>query len=320
MPSVPGVLGGELKGAIQVHFVWPPEHGVLLKLSCVHRYVIGTGKYRSVNEKILWREERSIPSERISAGPIGSSIPVSFAIPVHGVESNIENPDDSMLWILEADAKVPGVNYRDVFEVPVFRTKDSPTKTLEQAQAAPFSAGIEEAPLQQPPHSRIVVGPAASGGTELNFPAGRNPGAAVGTTAFLLIWTGVVWLLVALKAPIFFPVFFGLFDILFFIIVLDLWLGTATVVIGAGSVTVRRGILGLGKRREFLCSEVNDIKMPIGMQSGGKTGTPYYNIKLSLLSGKELTVDENIKDKQEAEWLIAQITKSIGLKRQAVSA
>ncbi len=99
MSSVPGALGRELRGAIQVHFPWPPQHGVALKLSCAHRYVTGSGKSRSVNEKILWREEHTLPSEQIQAGPVGSTIPVVFPIPADGVETNVQNPDDSILWV-----------------------------------------------------------------------------------------------------------------------------------------------------------------------------------------------------------------------------
>ena len=97
--------------------------------------------------------------------------------------------------------------------------------------------------------------------------------------------------------------------------VLDLWLGTSTVVIGSGSVSVCRGFIGLGKRREYLCSEITDIKMPVGMQTGERVGTPYYNISLALLSGKNQVIVEAIKDKQEAEWLIEEMREAIGLKK-----
>ncbi len=88
------------------------------------------------------------------------------------------------------------------------------------------------------------------------------------------------------------------------------------MVISSSSVTVCRGIIELGKRRELPFSQITGIKMPIGMQSGQGSGTPYYNIAFGLSNGRDLTVAESIRDKQEAEWLIARMANSIGLKHR----
>ncbi|MGD0694701.1 MAG: hypothetical protein ABSB82_07580 [Terriglobia bacterium] len=103
-------------------------------------------------------------------------------------------------------------------------------------------------------------------------------------------------------------------DVILCIIVVFLWIGTSKVVIGSGRVRVHSGLLGIGPRREIPFSEIGSITMPVGMQSGGRSGTPYYDIKLKLTDGQEVTLASSIRNKLEAEWLIASIKSEIGLK------
>jgi hypothetical protein len=48
---------------------------------------------------------------------------------------------------------------------------------------------------------------------------------------------------------------------------------------------------------------VEDIQISIGMQSGGRSGTPYYNIELITNATKKLSLGRSIKDKRQADWL-----------------
>lgn len=77
---------------------------------------------------------------------------------------------------------------------------------------------------------------------------------------------------------------------------------------------VHNGILGIGPRREIPFSDIGSFTMPVGMQSGGRSGTPYYDIKLKLIAGKDVTLASGIRNKLEAEWLIARMESEMGLK------
>jgi hypothetical protein len=318
MSPPPGVIGGRLRGNIQARFSHGAAKGVQLKLSCVNRVVTGSGKNRSVWEKIRWREEQVIPPERLMPGPEGALIPVDFQIPNDALPCDNSNPNDSILWILEADADVPGVNYLDTFEVPVFRTKDSPALATPVDRSNAFAA-VPDGPAERPSGSKIIVQPSPAGGVMFKFPALRNPGAAFGTTAFFLIWSAVVWFLWT-HAPFFFTLIFGLFDALLLLIVLSLWLGSSVVTIEAGNVTVRGGLLSLGPRHVVPCSEISEIHIPIGMQMGNASGTPYYNIQLVCGDGRKITAGQSLRDKQEAEWLVAEMKKAAGLPAHASAA
>ena len=317
MSPPPGVIGGRLRGNIQARFPHGAANGVQLKLTCVNRVVTGSGKNQSAWEKIRWREQQTIAPERLMPGPDGALIPVDFQIPNDALACESHNPSDSILWLLEADADVPGVDYRDTFEVPVFRTKDSPALAAPVDRSNAF-ADVPEGPAERPAGSKVIVQTSPAGGIMFKFPALRNPAAAFGTTAFFFMWSAVVWFLWT-HAPFFFAFFFGLFDAIFLLIVLSLWMGSSVVTFEAGTVSVRGGLLSLGPRHVVPCSEITEIHIPIGMQMGNAQGTPYYNIQLVCRDGRKFTVGQGLRDKQEAEWLVAEMKKAAGLPLHAVA-
>jgi hypothetical protein len=222
---------------------------------------------------------------------------VAYNLPVDATATNTENPSDQIVWRLEAWAEVPGVDYRAQFEVPVFRTG----RTAETPPPA-------QVPAVRPEHPTIQMRIGPRGGTEFVFPAVRNIGPALGFAAFLAIWAGSIWLMVRLGAPIFFPVVFGAFGLLLFVLALDIWLVSSRVLIEGGTVTIRSGILGIARTRRIPSSEISDVRLAIGMQSGG---TAFYEVKLVLSGGRAITVGQNIRDKREAEWLAAEMKRRI---------
>jgi hypothetical protein len=81
---------------------------------------------------------------------------------------------------LAITAAVPGVDYGATFEVPVFRTTAS-AEPLTPDEDRLLGPTPERLPYQQPAGSpiRVATGPR---GTQIVFPAARNPGAALGLT------------------------------------------------------------------------------------------------------------------------------------------
>src|SRR5207302_1414869 len=207
-----------------------------------------------------------------------TTIPVTFHVPFEARQTDSSNPRDSILWILEADADIPGVDYKDVFELPVFRTKDSPAQPEEQEIAAAKVTA---------PASPTVLVTATADGTEFYFPAARNKSFAAGTSAFLVLWTGALALIFHLHAPFIFPLVFGLFDLLIFYIALQMWFGTSSVIVSTSSVRVRSGLFRAGRFQEIPATEIRTIETAIRSQQGGATGTPYYDILLVKTDGKK---------------------------------
>jgi len=302
LKTLPGVIGGHMKGILQTRTALLPEEGLSLKLTCINRTVSGSGKNRSVNEKILWRERQVIPKDRIEARVQGSSIPFTFEIPYDAKETDRKNMDNAILWYVDAAASVPGVDYGAQFEVPLFRTSESDPDFAPAREAEVPEQMAEDLPHTSS-HGGITVRPGQRGGTEFYFAPARNVRVALALTVFTLIWSAVIWFMMTQGAPIFFSIFFGLFDLLLLYAVLQLWFGVSKVLIESGQLTVNSGFLWLGVSKSIPCSQVEDIQIAIGMQSGGRSGTPYYKIELITSDKKKVSLGRSIKDKRQAEWL-----------------
>jgi hypothetical protein len=156
-------------------------------------------------------------------------------------------------------------------------------------------------------------------GTEFYFPPARNKGLAMTSTAFMLVF-GTVTYFVFHRVPIIFPLAFGFFTLLMFCITVRQWLGTSSVVIGNGSLTLKSGLLGTGTRQQIPLAEIASITDRITAQQGGGTGVPYYDIELTLRAGKKLTLGRTVRDKHETEWLVAEMRRLAGLDAKSMSA
>jgi hypothetical protein len=300
----PGVIGRSLAGTVQLTTALQPPQGFQVLLSCVRRVTRGGGKNRSTTETLLWQEERREPGRvsRLASG-MGTVIPVAFALPPDAQPCDSANPGDRVLWRLELAGSVPGVDYHSSFEVPVFRTGESTEPADESVAQSPSVP----ADYKQPPESRIQV-VTNRRGTEILFPAARNPGVAAGLTGFLLLWAGIIVGLLLFDAPLFFPIVFGAFGVLLLFGALDAWLGVTRVTAGDGRVTLARGWIAPSRERTFSAAEVNGVRTRIGMQAGGR---PYYDLRLVRVGGKEVAAGRGIRDKREAEWLAATLEQAI---------
>ncbi|MFO7762680.1 MAG: DUF3592 domain-containing protein [Wenzhouxiangellaceae bacterium] len=116
----PVPLGGRLHAVLTVPARLDARE-LQLRLACVQRYTSGTGRNRSTRERVLWHDERRAMT-RSGAGPGQTSARVEFDMPVDQPISSEENSRNRMIWRLTATADEPGVDYKAVFELPVFYT------------------------------------------------------------------------------------------------------------------------------------------------------------------------------------------------------
>ena len=306
MANVPAVIGRELKGMIQARFPHSPDHGVHLRLSCVRRVTTGSGNSSSTSEHINWRDEADLDSGQVYPGPSGTTIPVEFRIPWDAEASETRSPRDQTVWLLEAIADVPGVDYHDIFEVPVFRTQQTP------AQPEPESDPAVRHVITQPRLMTVEV-QASSAGTEFFFPAARNKGFAASTTMFLLLFSGLTVFLFSVQVPKIFGFGCGFFALLMLYITIQMWFATTRVGIGNGVLRLQAGLLGGGKVQEFRTADIQAITDKISSQQGGATGVPYYDIEMQLKTGRKFTLGRTLRNKPETDWLIQEMRRLAGL-------
>ena len=232
--AAPASPGGMCAGSIRTRLDRPsPGDGlvVTVRLTCLQRIIRGSGKHRSVRENILWQEEQGVPAEHILFTPTGAAIPVHFALPADARETTASKRSEGVFWALIVEASLPGVDLHEDFDVPVDGgavserpvQNDGPYTGAQSAKAPVTRQDLAAAGI----HVRQT-----EAGVEYHFGAARNPSFAIGLTAFVLIWTGALWLQIAIGAPVLFPLLTGLFELLLLAIAADLWLGTTTVTVG----------------------------------------------------------------------------------------
>jgi len=96
-------------------------------------------------------------------------------------------------------------------------------------------------------------------------------------------------------------------------------MGSSTVIFNQGELRVRSGLVGQGRIQEVPFSEIGEIRSAITSQQGGATGTPYYDIQLIKTDGKKLTLGKTIRDRQEVDWLVAEMKRLAGGRAMAAA-
>src|SRR5882672_6053751 len=136
--ALPFSPGDRVGGRIHLKLETQAAHGIDLRLSCARKVVSGSGDSSTTREVVLWQAEQNVPSGAVGPGPLGRMIPVDFALPAESYVTNHDNPNDQILWLLHAQADVPGVDYSDDFELPVFRSAAS-AEAARVSQSGPRS-------------------------------------------------------------------------------------------------------------------------------------------------------------------------------------
>ena len=322
--SLPFSPGKHLSGQIHLRLATAAEHGIDLRLSSIRRIVTGSGKNQSTSEVPLWQQQKNLPQQSLVVGPLGTSIPVDFEIPEGAYETNYEVSGDQVLWVLHAQADVPGVDYKDDFEVPVFRSSGKAARASAAAGESDWSAsvppdfavGSRESPsldVPTPADPKVRTSTTPDGATEFYFPAFRNRG----RTLILLLVTGgstaMVYALAQSNAPRFFALAFALFDLLLVYGCLASFFGTARIIVGHGKLISRRGIIGNGTAREISFNDIESIQAAAGVQQSSGFNAS-YTIYLKTRSGSKFTLVDSIADRDEARSIVAQVEKLAGLK------
>src|SRR6266481_5128539 len=320
--SLPFAPGERVGGRIQLKFETRAEHGVDLRLSCVRKIITGSGKSSTTSQVVLWQADKNVPAGALCPGPLGRAIPVDFSPPADCLPTNHDNPNDQILWLLHAQADVPGVDYSDDFEIPVFRSAASADTSRNSESSASSSVSAlgfattrsdDSGDVTQPANTKAVVS-MGSGGTEFYFPPFRNPGRALILLLVTVIWSGVVSALYKAPAPIFFFIVFGLSDLLIIAGFLHVTFGSSLISVRNGEILSRRGIFGIGRTRRIPVSDVASIVPVVSLQQGGNSANALHAIRLRLKDGGKITLADEIASRQEARWVVSQIETLAGLK------
>ncbi len=307
MAQVPAVAGGPLRGRIETKVALPPSPEVDLTLSCVRSY---TSDGRDRWEDILWQGKTSASA---TLGPLGSTVPVDFEIPFDSRETDSRNPNDEVVWRLTAVRKLPGVDFKVSFQVPVFKTAASDQSITTQKIEDETLAHL---PATQPAGSKIRVAPAPEGGLQYYLGPARNKSVAAALMAFGLIFGAAAfffgfvshepfgWLIGAI--PILVGVGVGVLLLLFS---LSLWLSTTTIRIANQELHVKSTFLGIARNKMIPAAQIQKFELYPGMRSSNQV---WYDLRVMLSDGSKLTAGSGL-EKREAEWLEIELQRNLGL-------
>jgi hypothetical protein len=314
LTSVPVPVGRTLAGTVRTHLEAPPSDGFTLVLSALRTE--RSGPDNDVRTHVVWQEEAHAPGQLAGDGNgVHVIVPVAIRIPADAPSTDHSDSSNELAWKLEVRAATPGIDYAAGFEVPVYRTDESlepeTAQTAGHLRAVTFSAPAPAADAPRPePHSPIAVSRDGEG-LVIDFPAGRNRGAATAVIAFGVLWTAITVFLAG-RAPLLFPIVFGLFDLLIGYIALTLWLEVVRVRVDPAAVRVARGFGQPGAERIVPARDVADVKLAIGMSSGTRV---WWDLSLACTNGRSVPLGGGVRDKHEAEWLAAQIKAALAAGR-----
>jgi hypothetical protein len=310
LETIPGVVGGHLRGAVQTRAPLQGARRIDLTLTCVRRRTSGSGKNRSTHESILFQEKGDIRPDSPRPGPWGSEIRVDFRIPFDSSPTDLSDSDDTVEWRVEIDVDMPGVDFQARFDVPVFRTEQSSEQITTASDAVPQVAlsSMDDQPAL--PGSKVQAKALPDGSVELHFGVCRNPGAAFGLTFFWAFWMGFVAIMFSVGAPVFFPIVFSLFGLLILGGAVNLWAGSTRVRASRQGLEVRRALAGIGRTRLHPASEIDALTAEIGMTTGK---TAFYRLIAKKAGWSFVVCGDGLRDKREAEAYAALLRKALGL-------
>jgi hypothetical protein len=325
MNSLPYSPGGHLSGAIHVQMSADAPHGIDLKLSCLRRITTGSGDNRSTQKVTLWEDSKNISSASLSRGPLDTIIPVDFALPADAFVTDTSNPSDQVAWVLGANADVPGVNYSDEFELPVFRTSSAWNSAVEAkvpvasaafggfAQTSTISTESNQE-VAEPARHRVVVSDSADG-LQFDFPAGRNAGRAALVVVLAAACTALIYAMAhtAQRPPTIIFIAIGLMDFILILASVHAALASTRIVVGNGTLSWRKAILGVGSTQTMQTASVDTILATTSIQQSSSSGSTLHSLILRTKDGKKRTLVDDIASRQEARWIVAQIEKRAGL-------
>jgi hypothetical protein len=280
-----------------------PENGFGLKLLCLRRAVTGHGKSRRITETEIWSETQRVSPAALIPTVDGVHVPFAFEIPGDARPSTDPVSAEQILWRLDAAAEMSGIDYAAQFELPVFRTAETPVEVRR------FTAAGSDALSWTPgAGSGITITPRATGGDDVRVAAHARLLESVPLLIFIAIWCSAVSLMVGGNVTLAIPIFFGAFGLLLIVGWIDSVIGGTTIRADQQGLRVRRIWLGLPiSSRTIVGDTITAIVA---------TATPnasYYEI--NAIHGKKSDgIASYLRDRKDAEMLAARLRHDVDLK------
>ncbi|MHB8900980.1 MAG: hypothetical protein ACYC6Y_19710, partial [Thermoguttaceae bacterium] len=309
--SVPGVIGGDLVGAIRIPRAVEFRDRVKLTLTCLQKTVSQSGDGESTHETVLWQSEHLVGGDQVEVGR-QTLVLVVFVIPSACRPTDEES---GVFWRLQAAGPTPGLDFQARFDVPVFRTADSRDDVTEESTLDP--AAEAERLKEAARASRVHVEELPGGALELDVPpaAFRSAGPFLVLALFTLGWTAAIVLATLFGAPVFVTIGLGLFGLLLWLVMLQQLTGRRRSRVTTESIETASRFLCFWSRQTIAADQVQRVECPVTSQAQqGSRHYAWYSVRVFYRQGdRERHVDlaDTLGSKAEAQWIAAAIENAL---------
>ena len=303
----PGAIGRTLRGHVETSLRDVPPEGVEASLQCdrwVERRTTGSKSETRHHRVTLWKDHVTVEPADLLRGPNGLRIPVAFEIPAGQPPSDDAGPANRVVWTLSVGAQVPGVDYSDSFEVPVFVTGEPPLSDAEREALRGRRRGRALAPVPAVPLFQVAQTP--QGGRVFSF--SPRTGLAQGAGVVLLAaaaWAGAWWLYS--RGMALFAVIVGVIALLLGAGAVVALFHRSSVEVDGETVTLRHRILGVGTTRRFARRQVIDVRA----KTVGEGNAQSFEVEVHVAGGGAYSGAAHFTSQRDADWVAEQLRAAI---------
>lgn len=308
LDTIPGVIGGHLRGQLVLIGDVTGIGEVHVKLTCKRTVTESDGGERSTQQSTVWENAQTLQATNVTFGHTELALPVEFNIPADCPES-AKSKNDMVNWHLAVIAPTTGVDLNLKFEVPVFRTSESPP--LEVNLSGPplpdtevpkgIERGVSPEGLQQ-----LVV--------HCNTGWGDRFATLVGAALFFVATLAIAYFMpdFGCMRYAFVAICGGVF--LLFLSITIMSTGTWRTAFDIEAIKVERRIGPVRRRKMIPIDTIRDVSFS---QSAGKGAQKWFQITVHLNTKRKTTISNMVTGDQAADWFVRQVRKYLESRRTA---
>jgi hypothetical protein len=302
---VPGCIGGDFGGYVDVPIGWRNNLKVCLTLNCLKTTTSGSGKNRSTNTKVVWQRE-GLASLLLAKDAVRCAF--RFAIPEDLPESE-KSSSSYHHWLLQMECELPGIDFKRNFTVPVFKQEVPQFSSLKTDYAK------QSNPLDKAPEGTVKITGTANG-LQFYYPWCRHARMAIMLMIFGGVFAAIGYFIGQEDASIIFPVVFGGVGILMVCIGLYVIGNTLTTLVSEEGIQTIRNIYGLRFKRKVVKENIVRLERTIKSQmQGGSNYRVFYSIIAHSKDKREITIADTLEGSRLADFVEQRIRSALKLEK-----
>ena len=302
LDPVPGSIGGDFGGYIDVPISWGKRGEFNIALNCQHTRTTSSGKNRSTSTKVAWQREGIAT---VSPTSNGTRCAFRFSIP-EGLNESEEASSSYYHWLFQIECELPGIDFRRNFSVPVFKSE---TPQLSSSKAEYTK---ESSPLDKAPEGTVIISETAEA-LQFYYPWYRHLWMGFMTMVFGSVFGGIGYFIGTEDAGgmIFFIVFGG---VGIFCLLIGLYIvgNTLTTTVTRKGINVVRNVYGVRFQRNVSKDNIVKLERQIKSQmQGGSRYRVFYSIIALTKDDRQIVIADTLEGSRLAEYIEKRILSAL---------